>query len=383
MRIGIPQLRLADGRAIVEAEIEADRFPKALWYSVPERFGHMLDTSSNAQLAALLIPAMARGEAINLAAAISERLHYNLDALQSLLLEVMPFLKRSAVRAAALDGARTAAHGVATGLSGGIDSFTTLGDHHYAAASDGFRITHLLYNNVGSHDLGGEATFRRRFARLLPLTEHLGLPFIDVNSNLDSFYTGRLTFQQTHTLRNASVALLLGRGIGRFMYASTHRFRDVAVGPHYSSGPTDTISLPLLATESTDCFSVGSQYSRLEKTLRVSMLPDSYEFLDVCNRNWTPKNCGNCGKCKRTLLTLEIAGKLQAYDRVFDLAAYRKVRDRYLGRVFHDRDVYSREIAEFARSSGFPRNAYSRLYGPAWRLKESMKKRLAQVRSRI
>lgn len=374
MHIGEPGLRFANGRAIVETRIDSDAKPKMLWYSVPERFRDLLNPSSDSPLVALLIPAMAKGEDIHLRGAVSEKLFYRLAALQRLLQTIMPFLKQVRVHPGGLSTRRTGSTGVATGFSGGIDSFSVLADHHYATVPDGFRITHLLYNNVGSHDEGGQTTFRRRYGRLLPLAERLGLPFVDIDSNLDEFYPGRIHFEQTHTLRNASVALLLGGGIGRFMYASAFRFRDISIAPSSTTAPTDLISLPMLSTESTECFSVGSEYSRVEKTVRVADLTDSYDFLDVCTKTWTPVNCGNCPKCKRTLLTLELAGKLQAYERVFDLASYRKVRSGYLGRVFNARDEFSVELVEFARAAGLKRDAYSRLYGAAWKLKESAKR---------
>lgn len=379
MRIEKPTLRIADGRTYVETPIRSDGLPDRLWYSVPERFQGLLAASSDAQLVALLIPAMARGEDITVAGRLSEKLYYHLPAFQRLLLEVMPFLKAVKVHAAELGAESSGARGVATGFSGGIDSFCVLADHHYGSGvPEGFRITHLLCNNVGSHDSGGQAVFRRRYERLLPLAERLGLPYLDVDSNVDDFHGGRLDFQQTHGPRNTSVALLLGGGIGRFMYASAHRYRDVAVVPWNDTALTDLIWLPMLSTESTACFSVGSEYSRVEKTVRVAALPDSRDYLDVCTKAWSPINCGTCPKCKRTLLTLEIAGRLQDYERVFDLAAWRKVRSGYIGRVFHDDDPFTREIVEFARQAGLRRSTYSRLYGAAWKAKESVM-RMARI----
>jgi hypothetical protein len=112
-----------------------------------------------------------------------------------------------------------------------------------------------------------------------------------VNSNVDAFYGKGLGNQQTHTLRNASVALLLQGGIGRYLYASSYNFKNVFVGATYSMAYSDTIALPLLSTEVLDAISVGSEYTRIEKTLRVAEIPDSYGTLDVCV---SPKKAGNC-----------------------------------------------------------------------------------------
>jgi hypothetical protein len=373
MRIEAPTLHIGDGRARLETRVVSDGAPDTLWYSVPERFRDLLSASLDGQLVGLLVPAMARGENITVAGTLSEQLYYNLRALQGLLGEIMPFLKKVEVHPASLSAERTAARGVAMGFSGGIDSFSALIDHHYADVPEGFRITHLLCNNVGAYE-GGETNFRRRFDRLRGLPERLNLPFVDVNSNLGAFYDARLHFQQTNTPRNASVALLLGGGIRRFLYASAYHFRDIFVSAYHTTARTDLISLPLVSTESTDCMSVGSEYTRLQKTLKVAELPDSYDFLDVCTKSWPTKNCGCCVKCTRTALTFELAGRLQCYERVFDMAAWRRARSGYIGRVFHDDYPLTREIADFARQVGLQRSAYSMLYGVAWRTKEMVKR---------
>ena len=310
MKLGKPVLRADDGRVAYEVNVDSGGADTKLWYSVASRFEHLVAATSDCALVAMLIPAMARGEDLRIAGTISERLYYNLDTLQAVLVEVMPQLRRIRVHAADVDSGGARAEGVATGFSGGIDSFSVLMDHYYAEVPRTFKVTHLLSNNVGSHDRGGEALFRRRFERLLPLAERLGLPFVDVNSNLDEFYT--LNHQQTHTARNASVALLLGRGIGRFLYASTYRFRDTFIAPYHDSAASELVTLPLLSTERTECFSVGSEYSRVQKTLLVAELADATDFLDVCVMNPPgPRNCSVCPKCKRTLFTLELAGKLE------------------------------------------------------------------------
>lgn len=215
---------------------------------------------------------------------------------------------------------------MATGFSGGIDSFCVLADHYYAEIPKRYRLTHLLFNNVGSHGAGGERLFRERYERLLPSAERIGLPFMMVNSNLDSFYGEGLGFQQTHTFRNSSVALLLQEGVQSYMYASTFNYLESFVGPTYDTAYSDNITLPLLSTNNFDAFYLGSEYTRLEKTLRVAEISESYTTLDICmnpNNNSGYTNCSMCWKCLRTLVTLEIAGYLGNYSNVFDLKIYK------------------------------------------------------------
>ena len=115
-----------------------------------------------------------------------------------------------------------------------------------------------------------------------------------------------MAFKETPTLRNASVAFALTGGIGRYLYASSYSYDDVSVAATHEIPFADPIVLPLLSTESLDAMSVGSEYARIEKMLRVAEIPDSYTALDVCAR-WNNssgyRNCGSCWKCLRTLAT--------------------------------------------------------------------------------
>ena len=55
-------------------------------------------------------------------------------------------------------------------------------------------------------------------------------------------------------------------------------------------------------------------------------------MLDVCVANPDKRlaleklNCSRCWKCTRTLLTLEALGRLDAFEKVFDLPYYRTHR---------------------------------------------------------
>jgi hypothetical protein len=298
---------------------------------------------------------MFQGEDIFLEGTISERLYYNLSGpYQKMLKFVIPSLHPVNIFPAEVQPAHQLGAGVAMGFSGGIDSFCVLADHYYADVLNGFKVTHLLFNNVGSHGTGEHSRqlFQKRYARLRPVTERIGLPFIAIDTNMDSFYEG-FDFQLTHTPRNASIALLLQKGIKRFYYASTYHYSNAFVGPTYDMAYSDAIALPLLSSETLDMISVGNEYTRVEKTLKVAKIEESYRSLDVCLQEGTTINCSTCWKCKRTMLTLEIAGLLDHYADVFDMNSYRKVREKYIAEVLSSEDPLLREISAFIRTSGF------------------------------
>ena len=248
-------------------------------------------------------------------------------------------------------------HGVATGLSGGIDSFSVLADHHYAADLPRVeRLTHLLYNNVGSHGRHGDGLFLKRLARLRPTAERIGLPLVTVNSNLDDFFGAHLAFQPTITPRNAAVAHLLQRGIGTALIASSYPYRWVKVARAGDSSYADPIILPILSTGALTLNAVGSEYRRVEKIAQAAELADSWDCLDVCVLSTDGTNCSRCWKCVRTMLTLEILGKLERYEAVFDMDVYRQCsRDPYIADVMTNwREPVTREVVVLARERGFP-----------------------------
>ncbi len=262
-----------------------------LWYSLEDKYDSFVTNLLGGPLVALLIPAMALGEDIVVRGAISERLFYNLSGpYQVLLTHIIPSLNLVKVVPEELVTPKARATGVATGFSCGIDSLCVLADHYYTACPSGFKITHLIFNNVGSHGSGANRLFESRYENNQVAAERIGLPLIKVDSNLDDFYHG-FVFSHTHVPRHASIPLLLQNGIGRYLYASAYSYPDTYVKPSTEMSHADPIALPLLTTDSVDLITTGSEYSRIEKTIKVANLPLSYEVLDVCVN---PNKAGNC-----------------------------------------------------------------------------------------
>jgi hypothetical protein len=266
--------------------------------------------------------------------------------------KVIPSLRRIRIYPADLRSAERRASGVACGFSGGIDSFSVLADHHYGDPPQGFRLTHLLYNNVGAHGRTGNIAFRLRYERLRPFADRIGLPFVAVDSNLMSLYDD-LAFKLSYTLRNAAVSLLFQAGIGRAYHAAgTVLNSPLKPGPIKDVAHFDSMILPMISTEVLDAMWTGGGYTRVEKTLQVARIEDSYGVLYVCVRKDRAGNCSTCKKCVRTLLTLEIAGLLDRYADVFDVPAYRK-HHGHVVRILRTDHQMSREIKSFARERGY------------------------------
>lgn len=366
IKISEPQITSYSNYIKYSVEIHFRDHSEILWYQLTADRKEFISELSDAPLLALIIPAMALGEDIYVEGCVSDRLYYNLqNSYQQILQIIIPSLKRIRIYPSNINSQneRKLGKGVAAGFSAGIDSFCVLHDYYYSGVPLNLRLTHLLFNNVGSHGRGikGRLLFRERYEKVKPVADLIGLPLIEVDTNMDDFYKD-FTFQQTHTVRNASVALLLQNGIGRYFYASGLDYKNIGIFKAHDLAYSDLITLPLLSTDAIDITSVGSQYSRVEKTLKVATIKDSYTTLDICARGHKAGNCSTCWKCKRTLLTLEIAGLLTKYEHSFDIEAYLKVRDLYIAEVMTSKNPLLSEIAQFALENNFKTSKKSRIY---------------------
>ncbi len=373
MHIGVPHVKrlgsdveysvrysLGDRTRSIGGEQAPGDDESSLWYRIPAQYEEMVSPRADAALVALLIPAMVAGGELHVEGPLSDELVFRLrHGYQDILQALIPALRPVDVIAHQPVPVEPRKTGVATGFSAGVDSFTVLADHFYdPEVPPALRVTHLLFNRVGSHDDAGEAEkalFLDRYDRASRVADRIGLPFIPVDTNvMDAFRGTGLNFQQTNTPRNASVAFLLQRGVGRWLYASAMHFRHSRVAKYFDTDITDPIALPLLSTSALLLESHGGQYTRFEKTMRIATLPDTYSSLDVCVSGTLGTNCSKCFKCLRTMATLEIGGVLDRYEDVFDLEVYRRHRDTYLDQARLSRKPLVKELVIEASRRGFP-----------------------------
>lgn len=371
MLIRQAQVARAGGWLVLRAQVSSQGKETECFYSVPERVADFADAaSSNCFLVGLLYPAMRWGEDIHVEGTVSARLLYNINEY------LVPFmsmcdsrLKPIKVTADATDGEyRGAAHAVGTGFSGGIDSFTTIHEHFERPTPEGFRLTHLFFFNVGAHGIPKDETerlaierkFQARYEKLKNFPAEVGLPFVPVNSNIHQFHPwGHL---EVATLATASAALFLQRGIRRYYLASAghpyfhlwhylgmrRRPDDIAyLNPHL---------LPWLSTESLDFVDDGTFLDRSQKTVLIADYEPATRYLNVCgNHDTLDTNCSICPKCCRTLLTLELIGKADAFRAVFDVDKYRReARRLFIAETLAhvDREMFYRHIVDLAEERG-------------------------------
>ena len=371
MLIGKPVARRTSEETTLSARVSFQGREEECFYSVPAKHADFADTeSSNCFLVGMLYPAMRYGEDVHVEGTVSARLLYNLNEyLVPLMASCDERLRRIKITADSTDDRGGAeAKAVGTGFSGGIDSFATIYEHFARPEPDGFKITHLFFFNVGAHGIPKkpgdmdaiERQFRARYEKFRGFPEEAGLPFVPVDSNVHAFHPwGHL---EVATFATVSAVMFLQRGIRRYYLASSgHTYRQLwkFLG---DGGRPDAIErvnmvlLPWLSTESLDLVDDGNLHDRSMKTVLVAGYPPASKYLNVCYGHDTlDTNCSVCPKCVRTLLTLDILGKLEAFSGVFDIARYkREARRRAIADtiVGERRNLFAKHLMDLARERG-------------------------------
>jgi len=285
---------------------------------------------------ALIYPAMLAGVNLEIEAPVSPRLLFVINGdLQSLLRAFDQRLKLIEVTAQpAPSKVRPSERGVGTGFSAGVDSFATFISYTGDGIPEETHLTHLMVHNVGSfgHTQVSESSFLSTSKRAAAVATEHNLETIFVNSNLSELFESTTPpstrFEHTHSLRNVAAAHACHGVIGQYVYSSAHNYESIGIPvirraeKQNNMGKIDPILLPLLSTERLWVASGCAGIDRVQKTSLVAESPLAQDILDVClkppGKRDDNLNCSQCGKCIRTLATLEAIGRLDDFAQVFD-----------------------------------------------------------------
>lgn len=189
----------------------------------------------------------------------------------------------------------------------------------------------------------------------------LGLPLYQVESNAHAF-THKIGEQKLGYCAIYSCILSLQKYISKYYTSSTYSYGEIK---HYEKHShnfdmaefAESYLVPLIQTDSLELIIDGCQYRRCDKLKNIVDWDIAQKYLNVCVSHMPDaSNCGFCGKCLRTLLPLEILGKLDKFSRVFDVEGYRKNSFRYKCRCVenYDADAFFKEAVDLARENNFP-----------------------------
>ncbi|WP_067148368.1 hypothetical protein [Pseudotamlana agarivorans] len=338
--------------AILKIVFETDGKEQALWYKLASQYKEFFVTENqDAAVVALLPLAMKNNENIAVKGQISARLHYTLI---SYLIPALNFTDNDyhiiTINAENLNFKRLneGCFKVATGISCGIDSLSTIATHKKEDKKE-YALNYLTYFKAGAHGVFegrlSEIAFAKGLENAKLYAREVNLPIIVIESNIGEVV--RINFQKLHSILQLSCVLTIQKAISVYYYASAYRFDYFNLSNKDTSG-WDIVLIQYLQTESLSFFSSVVQYTRLKRTEIISEEPSTYKHLDVCTNSFSAIkiNCSQCSKCMRTQLTLELLGKLKLYDKVFNLDVYEFNKDYYIAELlFRDKlDQIDKEL---------------------------------------
>ena len=247
---------------------------------------------------------------------------------------------------------------IATGISCGVDSLTTIYDNFIETSDEEFKINGLVLTNCGTHgDYENEKTRKIWLERAKlnqKAADELDLPTFLVDSNLHAF-THKVSENRMGFIAIYSCALALQRYIRRYLTSSGSSYDDCS---KYSLVERDvdmscyceTYMPHLVSTERFELVIDGCQYTRSEKVEKICDWDIAKKYLNVClEPKEDGRNCSACQKCVRTLLVLEALGKLDDYRNIFDLKVYQKKRGFYRDQYLTGNDAQSKSLTKYLR----------------------------------
>jgi len=261
--------------------------------------------------------AMRLGEPLSVESPVSPRLLRAADTIQDILacwgaLEGMelgapPLFRRVPLTAQAAVPAPPAAGGTACFFTAGVDSF-------YSALKHRDELTALVYVRGFDVPFEDAALSETVMEGVRAAAASLGLPLVEVASDVRAFSDPLVPWEDYHGAALASVALLLSGRFRRVYLPATMTYATLL--PLGSHPMVD----PLWSSEHVEIAHDGAEATRRQKVAAIAGCEAARRWLRVCWENrGGAYNCGRCEKCVRTLVELRLAGVADRFESFPDL----------------------------------------------------------------
>jgi hypothetical protein len=292
------------------------------WYDVPEADADALSRTGDPWLAALLPLAATLGENLSIPLAVDPVLKAN--AGQLLRIWKSWYTKLSIVEIEAEPDTPLREHPptrVGAFFSSGVDSFfTLLRDRETAAPMERRAINDLITVFGFDIKLARPDAFARLADRHAAIADQLGKGYIDVATNIrETRWKETAWSELSHGAALASIGVALGNRYSAIYIPGSGGHRRLR--PWGSHSVTD----PLFSTRSTAIINDAVAYLRTDKLEMISESQLVLDNLRVCWESWSDTNCGECAKCLRTMLALDL---FDAIDRCQTLPHHPDLLDR-------------------------------------------------------
>lgn len=231
----------------------------------------------------------------------------------------------------------------ATGISLGVDSFYSIKKMKESVSNP------VLLTFIYSQGIDGTAKScsSLEFAQKESCAAQMNLELIPVVSNIRSILEKEFAFEQIHTFCHLSYVMFLSNGIDKYLYASGYSDKDSKLSlkdsSYYDGIIARTIQYPGFSMVLS-----GADVRRTEKTDYIKNDHIVQHSLSVC---LTPSydnksvNCSHCGKCIRTMTTLDLLGALDMFSEQFDVVFYKRNKAKCWGDVLYRKTIMHDPLA--------------------------------------
>ncbi|HLS35307.1 MAG TPA: hypothetical protein VK061_03610 [Bacillota bacterium] len=358
--INKPVIKKQGDRSYLVSKVEDGvlKTEKDYFFSVQEEFGDYLTHEvADAFLCAMLTPAILTGQNIVVKAPISEVLYYNLE--NSLIYTLCKVFNKSSIKVSAesLITPDFKPKAVSTGFSGGVDSFTTVIQHTSDECPDSLKLTHLSLMNVGSYGDTDAAfsKFENDSIRSKEYAEKLKLPLVLINSNIGSAYLrNECEFERgfaSRTIISLISGILSLQKLYKYYFISSSRTIDKIKLIPSNQDYYEYLVADFLSTTNTRSIIANGDMDRISKIQHIVDYKDVQDRLYVCasdiynekharvyNKDGFP-NCSECVKCTRTMIVLDLLGKLDLFKYRFNLRKYEHLKPGIIEEIYCKRKV--------------------------------------------
>lgn len=422
IHIGKPYIEEKDGKTFLISNIKNELENKDInvFFAVePEFANYLCHEQADAFVVSMLLRAVVTGQDIEVDAPISEKLLHNLrygviHALTTSLkqnknigynLEILNRYKNNrgnkSIQVISKKGVVSQNYNgseVGTGCSLGVDSFSIIKKYLLERKKESllsYKITHFACFNVGALGMyNTESTresFYREVNRIKQFASKFNIPVVSIDTNLHEFYP-EYNFNWSHSYLNMACVLSLQKLWGKYIYASGYSLNNFEFNIS-DSAKYEPFLLTNLSTESTELISGDMELSRADKVRYIMNDAIVKDNLNVClkeqcinsesgidNYNNQFINCGKCEKCLRTILQLEIYGKLEEYKDIIDLSEWQHLKPYYLGKVIACRKenmMYDDILNTITSEYHIPlfSKIYAKIYKPYQIIKKVLKRK--------
>ena len=349
-------------------DVEGAQYPAStMWFEIKKDYGAAFsDDTYDAFMLVGLYLAMYHKTDLRVRGNVSKKFYKNLSwYIQRILCDFSKELSPAEIIVDGFAPTKVKGNLIGTGISCGVDSLSTIYDRFVKETDPDYKVNALFIFNCGSHgDFNAAHTqqvFHSRAVRAVAVANDLKLPAVIVDTNLHQF-RHKNDKDTVLFLSFYSCVLSMQNIIKRYYIPSGCSYNGIKdFGEkmrHDLATASDSYLIPLIQTERTELIIDGCQYRRVDKIKNISDWDIARKYLNVCliQKGEDSTNCGECSKCLRTQLTLEILGELENFSQVFDLEKYKKISFNYKvdSIRFVDQEIFFKENVELAAEKNYP-----------------------------